>query len=103
MEATFCTVFYFEEASALLLEVFGCCLVIDFSVQSNKLPSQLGFSYFEFKIRLIRLGFSFQKQKFLYLTNLMILIHNHYTKEPTVSERQRKAFSSLHSCLTDSS
>ena len=27
----------------------------------------LGFSYIEFKIRLIRLGLSFQKQKFLYL------------------------------------
>ena len=30
------------------------------------LRTQLGFSYFKFKIRLIRLGFPFQKQKFLY-------------------------------------
>ena len=29
----------------------------------------LGFSSFEFKIRLIRLGLSFQKQKFLYLNS----------------------------------
>ena len=29
----------------------------------------LGFSNFEFKIRLIRLGLSFQKQKFLYLNS----------------------------------
>ena len=63
MEATFCAVFYLEEASALLLEIFGCGLVIDFSVQSNKLPSQLSFSYFEFKIRLIRLRPFFPKTK----------------------------------------
>ena len=30
---------------------------------------QLGFSYFEFKIRLIRLSLSFQKQNFLYLNS----------------------------------
>ena len=30
------------------------------------LSSQLGFSYFDFKLRLIRLGLSFQKQKILY-------------------------------------
>ena len=31
--------------------------------QEHPLKDQLGFSYFEFKIRLIRLGLSFQKQK----------------------------------------
>ena len=31
--------------------------------------TQLGFSYFEVKIRLIRLCLSFQKQKFLYLNS----------------------------------
>ena len=29
----------------------------------NQLCCQFGFSYFEFKIRLIRLGLSYQKQK----------------------------------------
>ena len=42
------------------------------SCQSSVLIDErqhLGFSYFEFKIRLIRLGLSFQKQKFLYLNS----------------------------------
>ena len=53
------------------------------------------FSYFEFKIRLIRLSLSFQKHKF------PVRSHNHYNKEPTVSGRHMKAFSSLQLCLTD--
>ena len=56
----------------------------------------IGFSYFEFKIRLIRQGFSFLKQKFLYLNSC-------YTKEPNVSGRLRNSFGSLQSCFTDSS
>ena len=34
---------------------------------------------------------------------LPVRSHNHYIKEPTVNGRQRKAFSNLQSCLTDSS
>ena len=33
----------------------------------------------------------------------MIVSHNHYIKEPTVSGRHRKAFCNIQSCLTDSS
>ena len=69
--------------------------------------TQSGFSYFEFKIRLIRLGLSFQKTKIPYFkltTNwFSFRNHNHYTKEPTVGGRHRKAVSNLHLCLTDSS
>ena len=68
--------------------------------------NQLGFSYFEFKIRLIRLGLSFQKQNFLYSNSQpsafqagVITI----TPKNTVSGRHRRAFSNLQSCLTDSS
>ena len=66
--------------------------------------SQLSFSYFEFKVNLIRLGLSFQKQKFLYSTYwFSVRSHNHYTKGSTVSGSHKKAFTNLQSCLTDSS
>ena len=65
------------------------------------------FSDFVFKIRLIKLGFSIKKLKFpvLYLNSYwfqsrVIIIT---PTEPTVSERHRKAFSTLQSCMTDSS
>ena len=65
----------------------------------------MGISYFEFKIRLIRLGLSFQKQNILWLNSQpnnsqsgMITI----TSYLTLSGRHRKSFSTLQSCLTDS-
>ena len=64
------------------------------------------FSDFVFKIRLIRLGFSFQKTKnpvleppTYWFSGVLIITPN----EPTVSGSHRKAFSSLQSCSTDSS
>ena len=60
-----------------------------------------------FKIRLIILGFLPQKTKIpvFELTTYWFSIGslNHYTTEPTVRGRHIKAFSSLQSCLTDSS
>ena len=62
---------------------------------------------FEFKIRLIRLGLSFQNQKILSskLTSCWFSIrsNNQNTTEPTVSVRHRKALSNLQSCMADSS
>ena len=68
---------------------------------TNKI--HLSFSYFEFEIRLIILGLSFQKQTFLYWNSHSVRSHNQYIKEPTVSGRHRKAFYSLQSCWTGSS
>ena len=66
---------------------------------------QMSFSYFEFKIRLIRPRLSFQKPPKIHVFErttywFSVRSHNHYIKEPTVSGRHRKAFSNLQSCLT---
>ena len=70
------------------------------------LSYQLCFPSSFFKIRLIRLDFLSKKQKIpvLELTTDIFSVrsHNHYTKEPTVSGRHRKAFKSLQSCSTGS-
>ena len=67
----------------------------------------LYFNYFEFNMRLIRLGKPFQKQKNpIYLNSQptdSVRNYNHCTKDPTVSGRHRESFSSLQSCLNDSS
>ena len=64
------------------------------------------FSEFVFEIRLIRLDFSFKKLKFLYLnsqpTDSQFFLTT-TSQRPTVSGRHGKVFSSLQSCLTDSS
>ena len=63
------------------------------------------FSDLVFKIRLISLGFSFRKQKVLYLnlqpTDCQSGVITITQTEPTVS--RKKAFNTLQSCLTDSS
>ena len=73
----------------------------------SAIHTQSCFSDFVFKIRLIMLGFSFQKNKscciWIITYWLPVRILNHYTTEPTVSGRHRKTFSSLQSCLTESS
>ena len=56
------------------------------------------FSYFEFKIRLIRLGLSFELTTYWF-----ILSHSHYTKETTIRGRNRKVTSDLRWYLPDSS
>ena len=58
---------------------------------------KLGFSYFEFKTRLIRVDFSLQN------TKIPVFELTTDSKEPTVSRRHRKAFSNLQTCLTASS
>ena len=78
-----------------------------FNEYARLFRGRLGFSYFEFKIKLIRLDLSFQKQKFPvfeFITDLILVrSHTHCIKEPTVSGRHRKALSNLQSYLTDSS
>ena len=73
----------------------------------DRLKVTFGFSYFGFKISLIRLSLSFQKQKFLYSNSrahwFSVRCHNHYVKESTVSGRHRKALNSFQLCFTDSS
>ena len=75
----------------------------------NPSPNQSCFSDFVFKIRLIRLGFSFKKLKIpvLYLksqpTNSQSGVIPITPTEPTVSGGHRKAFSNLQPCMTDSS
>ena len=62
-----------------------CCLTLAAVIT-------ISLSNFVFKVRLIPLGFSFQKQKIpvieLTTWRLSVRSHNHYTKEPTVSGRQ---------------
>ena len=70
----------------------------------------VSFPYFQFKVRLIRLDF-FKKQKtkkilaVFELTTYWSAVRsaNHYTKVSTVSEKHRKTFTILQSCLTGSS
>ena len=73
----------------------------------RRLLCQSCFCVSVFKIRLIILGFLPQKTKIpvFELTTYRFLVRslNHYTMEPTVRGRHIKAFSSLQSCLTDSS
>ena len=91
------------------------CIHFDFLDTHFWILKNLGFSYFEFKIRLIKLGLSFQKQKFVYLNSQPT---NSQSEVPTDSqsgviiitpksqlyvEGTVKAFSDLQSCLTDSS
>ena len=68
---------------------------------------QLDFSYFEFKIRLIWLDFSFRKQKHrvlvFKLTNYWSASSQesyHHTKELTVNRRHKKCWSIIQSCMT---
>ena len=61
------------------------------------------FSDFVFKIRLMRLGFSFQNTKNSQPPDSQSGVITTTPTEPTVSGRHRKAFSNLQSCLTDSS
>ena len=65
----------------------------------------LDFFYFEFKIKLSKLGLSFHKQQFLYsqFTTFSFRSYNFYSKKPTVSRIHRKTFSRLQSCFTNSS
>ena len=62
----------------------------------GKYPNQSCFSDFVFKIRLIKLGFSFQKQKFLYLkpwpTDSQSGSHNHCTKKADCEREEQKSF-----------
>ena len=66
---------------------------------------EIPISYFVFKIRLIRLGFSFKKLKILYLnpqpTDSQSGVTTITPGESAVSGRHREAF--FQSCLTDSS
>ena len=61
------------------------------------------FFYFEFKIRLIKLGLFFQKTKIpvFELTAYWFPVrnHNHYTKEPTVYQSFLTDFSWIHLIL----
>ena len=80
---------------------------LDVELNSPGAVSHLDFSYFEFKIRLIRLGLSFQKQKFLYLNSKPAdsqsgVITITPKSQSSVSGTHRKVFSNLQSCLTDS-
>ena len=81
---------------------------LDVDLNSPSAVSHLGFSYFEFKIRLIRLGLSFQTQKFLYLNSKPADFQSGVTtitpkSQSSVSGRHRKAFCNLQSYLTDTS
>ena len=65
---------------------------------NHKYTQELGFPYFEFKIRLITPNFFSETTYWSAIWSA-----NHYTTESTVSWRHRKTFTGLQSCLTGSS
>ena len=76
---------------------------MSFSVPDPYRILTFGVSYFEFKIRLIKLGLSFQKTKIpvLELTTYWFSVrsHNHYIKEPTVGDTEELSVTFSHAWL----
>ena len=78
----------------MMFEIFSLIIFAGSLIFSAFMFAFVFFSDFIFKIRLIRLDFSFKKQIFLYLKSQPTdRSHNHYTTEPTVSRRDTEKLS----------